>query len=40
MGEGGFPKEKKIFYKDANQTEIFTRVKTENGIYYKGEKHY
>jgi len=29
-----------FFYKGANQTENFTVVKTENGIYYRGEKHY
>ena len=29
-----------FFYKGANQTENFTRVKTGNDIYYKGEKHY
>jgi len=26
-------------YKDTNQTEIFTGVKTKNDIYYRGEKH-
>jgi len=39
MGEGGFPK-KKIIYEDGNQTENFTGAKTENDLYYKGEKHY
>jgi len=39
MGKGGIPK-KNIFYKGANQTENFTRVKTKNNIYYRGEKHY
>jgi len=29
-----------FFYKGANQTENFTGVKTENDIYYTGEKHY
>jgi len=32
--------EKKKFYKDANQIENFTGAKTENGLYYRGEKHY
>jgi len=27
-------------FKGANQTKNFTRVKTENNIYYKGEKNY
>jgi len=31
---------KKKFYKDANQTENFTGAKTENDLYYRGEKHY
>jgi len=39
MGEGVFQK-KKIFYKVANQTKNYTRLKTENDIYYKGGKHY
>jgi len=38
--EEGWKPEEIFFYKDANQTEIFTGVKTENDIYYKGEKHY
>jgi len=39
MEEECFP-EKKKFYKDANQTENFTGAKTENNLYYRGEKHY
>jgi len=39
MGEGCFLEEKK-FYKDANQTGNFIRAKTENDLYYRGEKHY
>jgi len=38
-GGGGFSG-KKFFYKDGNQTENFIRAKTENGLYYRGEKHY
>jgi len=38
-GGGGYSG-KRIFYKGVNQTENFTRVKTKNDIYYKGEKHY
>jgi len=38
-GEGCILEEKKN-YKGANQTENFTGMKTENEIYYKGEKHY
>jgi len=40
MWEECFPKEKKKFYKDANQTENFIGTKTENDLYYKGEKYY
>jgi len=39
MGEGGFPKKKKI-YEDGNHTENFIRAKTGNDLYYRGEKHY
>jgi len=39
MEEGCFLGKKK-FYKDANQTENFIRVKTGNEIYFRGEKHY
>ena len=35
---GGIPKKK--IHKGANQTENFTRMKTKNDIYYRGEKHY
>jgi len=34
-GGGGFSGF--FFYKGVNQTENFTRVKTENDIYYRGE---
>jgi len=34
---GGVFSGKKKFYKDANQTENFIGVKTENDIYYRGE---
>jgi len=37
---GGVKTGKKKNYKDANETEIFTGVKTGNDIYYKSEKHY
>ena len=37
---GGVFSGKKKFYKDANQTENFTGAKTENGLYYRGGKHY
>jgi len=37
---GGVFSGKKKFYKDANQTENFTGAKTENDLYYRGEKHY
>jgi len=37
---GGVFSGKIKFYKDANQTENFTGVKTRNDLYYKGEKHY
>jgi len=37
---GGVKTGKFFFYKDANQTKIFIGVKTENDIYYRGEKHY
>ena len=40
MEEGCFPKRKKKFYKDANQTENFIRAKTKNDLYYRGKKHY
>jgi len=41
LDEGGvYSGKKKTFCKGANQTENFTRMKTENDIYYKGEKHY
>jgi len=29
-----------FLHKDANQTENFTGAKTENDLYYRGEKHY
>jgi len=37
---GGVFSGKKKFYKDANQTENFIGAKTENDLYYRGEKHY
>jgi len=39
-GGGMFSGRKKKFDKDANQTENLIRAKTENDLYYKGEKHY
>jgi len=39
-GGGVFSGRKKMFYKDANQIENFTEDKTENDLYYRGEKHY
>ena len=39
MGERGIL-EFFFVYKDANQTENFIGAKTENSIYYRGEKHY
>jgi len=35
-----FGEKKNKFYKDANQTENFIRVKTGNSLYYRGGKHY
>jgi len=37
MGDGCFPV---FFYDDEIQTENFIRAKTENYLYYRGEKHY
>jgi hypothetical protein len=37
---GGVFSGKKNFYKGANRTKNFIRVKTGNGLYYRGEKHY
>jgi len=38
--EVGGVKAEFFFYKDWNQTEIFIGMKTENNIYYRGEKRY
>jgi len=40
LDEEGVFSGKKMFYKDANQTENFIGAKTRNGLYYRGEKHY
>jgi len=37
---GGVFFENFFFYKDINQTENFIGAKTENNLYYRGEKHY
>jgi len=38
LDEEGVYSGKIKFYKSANETENFTRVKTKNNIYYIGEK--